>query len=257
MKSSIWEDLLPEPSYGHTNHRLVRANPKNLENLFNSSMTTKRWGAHPACHVTFFRIRKLEAYATRNAIASSEQLMKKPTKDLTSTSKFLSLVLRHRPEVIGMQLDSEGWLPIDELIQNANRQGKELSLELLHEVVASCEKKRFTLSDDGLKIRANQGHSVPDVELNLVAVTPPKQLYHGTVAAFLESILEQGLLKRSRNHVHLSADIETAKKVGARRGKPVILTIRTEAMYQSGHTFYLSANGVWLTDAVPTQFIEF
>ena len=177
--------------------------------------------------------------------------------NLTSTSKFLSLLLRHQPEVIGMQLDAEGWLPIDELIENANRQGKQLSLELLHEVVASCEKKRFALSEDGLKIRANQGHSVRDIELNLEAVVPPNVLYHGTVAAFLDSIREHGLLKRSRNHVHLSADVETAKKVGARRGKSVILTIRSEAMHQSGHSFYLSANGVWLTDAVPVLFIEF
>ncbi|MFN7890920.1 MAG: RNA 2'-phosphotransferase [Pirellula sp.] len=177
--------------------------------------------------------------------------------NLTSTSKFLSLLLRHQPEVIGMQLDAEGWLPIDELIENANRQGKQLSLELLHEVVASCEKKRFALSEDGLKIRANQGHSVRDIELNLEAVVPPNVLYHGTVAAFLDSICEHGLLKRSRNHVHLSADVETAKKVGARRGKSVILTIRSEAMHQSGHSFYLSANGVWLTDAVPVSFIEF
>ncbi|MCC6509888.1 MAG: RNA 2'-phosphotransferase [Pirellulaceae bacterium] len=176
---------------------------------------------------------------------------------LTTTSKFLSLVLRHQPEVVGMQLDPEGWLPIDELIENANRQGKQLTLELLHEVVASCEKKRFALSEDGLKIRANQGHSVPDVELNLEPLAPPSVLYHGTVAAFLESIGEQGLLKRSRNHVHLSADIETAKKVGARRGKPLILTIRADAMHAAGHAFYLSANGVWLTEAVPVLFIEF
>ncbi len=176
---------------------------------------------------------------------------------LLSTSKFLSLVLRHQPEVIGMQLDSEGWLPIDELIRNANQQGKGLTLELLHEVVASCEKKRFALSDDGLMIRANQGHSIPQVELNLSPIEPPNLLYHGTVAPFLESIREQGLLKRSRNHVHLSTDIDTAKKVGTRRGKPVILTILAQAMHQSGHTFYLSANGVWLTDAVPVPFIEF
>jgi putative RNA 2'-phosphotransferase len=176
---------------------------------------------------------------------------------LTSTSKFLSLVLRHRPEVVGMQLDPEGWLPIAELIENANRQGKRLSLELLHEVVASCEKKRFTLSEDGLRIRANQGHSATDVELNLEPVPPPSVLYHGTVAAFVDSIREHGLLKRSRNHVHLSADIETAKKVGARRGKPVILTIHAHAMHESAHAFYLSANGVWLTDAVPVSFIAF
>ena len=156
-----------------------------------------------------------------------------------------------------MQLDPEGWLPIDELIANANRQGKQLTLELLHEVVASCDKKRFTLSEDGLRIRANQGHSVRDVELNLEPVAPPSILYHGTVAAFLDSIREQGLLKRSRNLVHLSEDIETAKKVGARRGKPVILTIHSNAMHEYGYAFYLSANGVWLTDAVPVSFIEF
>jgi putative RNA 2'-phosphotransferase len=178
-------------------------------------------------------------------------------KHFTSTSKFLSLVLRHQPEVVGMQLAPEGWLPINELIENANRQGKQLTLELLHEVVATCEKKRFSLSEDGLKIRANHGHSVPDVELNLEPFPPPSVLYHGTVAAFLDSIREQGLLKRSRNHVHLSADIETAKKVGARRGKPVILTIHSNAMHQSGLSFYLSANGVWLTDAVPFSFIAF
>lgn len=156
-----------------------------------------------------------------------------------------------------MQLDPEGWLPIEELIENANRQGKQLSLDLVHDVVALCEKNRFALSEDGLKIRANQGHSVPDVELNLEAVEPPSVLYHGTVAVFLDSIREQGLQKRSRNHVHLSADVETAKKVGARRGKPVVLTILAIAMHEAGHAFYLSGNGVWLTVAVPTSFIKF
>lgn len=183
--------------------------------------------------------------------------MTTPNDTLTSTSKLLSLILRHRPEVVGMKLDPEGWLPIDELIENANRRGKQLSLELLHEVVASCEKKRFALSEDGLRIRANQGHSVSNVELNLEQVTPPSVLYHGTVAKFLGSIRKQGLLKRSRNHVHLSSDIETAEKVGTRRGEPVILTIQAAAMHESGHTFYISANGVWLTDSVPVSFIEF
>ena len=178
-------------------------------------------------------------------------------KNLTSTSKFLSLVLRHRPGIIGMQLDPEGWLLIDELIENANRHGKKLSMELLHNVVAACEKKRYSLSNDGLRIRANQGHSIPNVELHLEPVVPPNQLFHGTVAAFFASIRERGLLKRSRNHVHLSADTLTATKVGARRGTPVVLTIQSQAMHESGYPFYLSANGVWLTDAVPVTFIEF
>jgi putative RNA 2'-phosphotransferase len=174
----------------------------------------------------------------------------------TSTSKFLSLVLRHQPEVIGMQLDAEGWLSIDELIDNANRHGKSISLELLHEVVATSDKQRFALSEDGLKIRANQGHSVASVELNLDPVVPPTLLYHGTVAAFIERIREHGLLKRSRNHVHLSEDIETANCVASRRGKPIILTIQAIAMHQNNIQFYKSANGVWLTDAVPIQFID-
>lgn len=154
-----------------------------------------------------------------------------------------------------MQLDAEGWLSIDELLDNANRHGKQLSLELLHEVVASCDKRRFALSEDGLKIRANQGHSVSNVELNLESVTPPAFLYHGTVAGFLDGIREKGLLKRSRNHVHLSVDMETARKVGGRRGEPVILTIDAAAMDAAGQQFYLSANHVWLTDSVPTHFI--
>jgi putative RNA 2'-phosphotransferase len=133
------------------------------------------------------------------------------SKQLASISKFLSLVLRHQPEAVGMALDPEGWLPIDALIQNANCTGKKLSLELLHEVVASCEKKRFAVSEDGLRIRANQGHSVPDVEIGLEPLTPPELLYHGTIAALLDSILVMGLVKRSRNHVHLSPDIKTAK----------------------------------------------
>lgn len=183
--------------------------------------------------------------------------MNHSSKVLTSTSKFLSLVLRHKPDVIGLQLDAEGWLPIDELIVSANHNGKPLTLELLHEVVVSCAKQRFSLSEDGLKIRANQGHSVSSVELNLEPVAPPSVLYHGTVAAFAESIRVQGLLKRSRNHVHLSADVETAKSVGSRRGKPIVLTVLAHTMHASGHVFYQSANGVWLTDSVPSEFIDF
>lgn len=177
------------------------------------------------------------------------------SEQIVRVSKFLSLVLRHKPETIGMQLDTEGWLDIAELIENANQHGKRMSLELIHEVVAQNDKKRFALSEDGLKIRASQGHSIGGVELNLVAIEPPEQLYHGTVPAFLESIRRQGLSKRSRNHVHLSADVETAKKVGSRRGKPILLTIASGTMHRQGHTFYLSANGVWLCDAVPPEFI--
>ena len=178
-------------------------------------------------------------------------------KKLVSTSKFLSLVLRHRPETVGMQLDPEGWLEIKTLITNANARGKSITLAELHEVVATNDKRRFALSDDGLRIRASQGHSVASVELNLEPVSPPELLYHGTVPQFIGSIRRQGLLKRSRNHVHLSADQATATKVGIRRGKPIILTIHARKMYDAGHQFFLSANGVWLTETVPVESIGF
>lgn len=178
-------------------------------------------------------------------------------KHLVSTSKFLSLVLRHRPEVVGLQLDAEGWLPIDELIANANARGNHLSLELVHDLVATNDKQRFALSEDGLRIRANQGHSVADVELNLQPTKPLELLYHGTVAPFIDSIRQQGLRKRSRNHVHLSEDEATAVKVARRRGKPIVLIIEAARMDNLGHKFFLSANGVWLTEEVPTAFIQF
>ncbi|TWU18631.1 RNA 2'-phosphotransferase [Allorhodopirellula heiligendammensis] len=181
----------------------------------------------------------------------------KTDKSLVSTSKFLSLILRHQPEVVGLKLDDEGWLDIAQVVDAANQHGKQLSLELLHEVVATNDKKRFALSEDGLRIRASQGHSVAGVDLKLAETTPPATLYHGTVAAFIECIRSTGLEKRSRNHVHLSTDEETATKVGSRRGKPIILRVDAAAMHRDGHLFYLSANGVWLVDAVPVEFLTF
>ncbi len=172
-------------------------------------------------------------------------------------SKFLSLVLRHRPEILGMQLDPEGWLEIEPLIAQANRAGRELDLATLHQVVADNDKQRFALSEDGLRIRANQGHSIAAIDLKLEPVPPPDQLFHGTIPDFLNSIRRQGLLKRSRNHVHLSRDQETAHRVGARRGSPVILTIRAADMQAQGRLFFRAANGVWLTESVPVEFIVF
>ncbi|WP_246112460.1 RNA 2'-phosphotransferase [Allorhodopirellula solitaria] len=127
----------------------------------------------------------------------------------------------------------------------------------MHEVVATNDKKRFALSDDGLRIRASQGHSVSGVDLKLDEQTPPDTLYHGTVASFIESIRADGLRKRSRNHVHLSPDETTATKVGSRRGTPVVLRVDAATMHQQGHRFFVSANGVWLVDAVPTAFLTF
>ncbi|MEK7950863.1 RNA 2'-phosphotransferase [Luteolibacter soli] len=171
-------------------------------------------------------------------------------------SKFLSLVLRHEPEKIGIVLDEHGWTDSQELIQAAARHGVRFDQSTLLEIVRTSDKQRFALNEDHTRIRANQGHSV-EVDLALEPKQPPESLYHGTVEKFLGSIRSTGLQKGERHHVHLSPDLTTATKVGERRGKPVILTIRAAAMAEAGHPFFLSENGVWLTDAVPPEFIEF
>lgn len=171
-------------------------------------------------------------------------------KERDSKSKFLSLVLRHKPEEIGLLLDKEGWAFTDELIEKAA-----ISFEDLKEIVTSNDKKRFIFSDDLVKIRANQGHSI-EVELNLEPVSPPDILYHGTAERNVASILEKGILKQERHHVHLSADVETAINVGKRYGKPVILEVLAREMHSNNNLFYLSANGVWLTDYVTPEFIK-
>ncbi|HEX8371245.1 MAG TPA: RNA 2'-phosphotransferase [Chthoniobacterales bacterium] len=172
------------------------------------------------------------------------------------TSKFLSLVLRHEPQRLGLCLDQSGWAEVEDLLVACSRHGMSLERKDLEEVVATNEKKRFTFSDDGRRIRASQGHSI-EVSLGYTLQTPPCELFHGTATRFLDSIRERGLEKRERHHVHLSADIETAEKVGKRHGQPVVLTILAEAMNACGHTFFLSENGVWLIEQVPVQFIEF
>lgn len=174
---------------------------------------------------------------------------------LEKTSKFLSLVLRHEPEKIGLQLDQQGWAAIDELLSKANPH-LPLTHALLHQIVSTSDKQRFAISEDGLRIRANQGHSV-QVELDLPPQTPPELLYHGTATRFLDSIRQQGLLRGERHHVHLSAQIDTALTVGKRHGQPVILTIKAAQMQQAGHVFFCSQNSVWLTDHVPVEFLVF
>jgi len=176
--------------------------------------------------------------------------------DLKRVSKFLSLVLRHEPGKIGITLDENGWTGCQELIEAAGRHGKHFDHAMLLKVVRENDKQRFSISADGTRIRANQGHSV-QVDLGLEARIPPRFLYHGTVAKFLEAIHAGGLQKGERHHVHLSSNLVTATKVGERRGQPVILTIRAAEMSAAGHPFYLSANGVWLADAVPPEFIDF
>lgn len=172
----------------------------------------------------------------------------------TSISKFLSLVLRHKPEEIGLALDANGWAPIEELIVRANARGTPLTRPLIETIVAESDKQRFAISADGAMIRANQGHSV-DISLGLKPQTPPEQLFHGTATRFIESIRTSGLHAASRQHVHLSSDQATAEKVGSRHGKPVVLVVESGQMARDGHLFYQSDNGVWLTDCVPPDYL--
>ncbi len=174
---------------------------------------------------------------------------------IVTTSKFLSLILRHQPEKIGVELDSNGWANIDELIQLANAKGKRLSRQLIDRVVAENNKQRFAISEDGLRIRASQGHSI-EIDLALPPSEPPEILYHGTATRFLESIQAEGLHSGNRQHVHLSQDKATATNVGQRHGKPVVLTVLSGEMARSGYQFFLSANNVWLTEHVPVKFIS-
>ncbi|MBA0052746.1 RNA 2'-phosphotransferase [Streptomyces sp. AJS327] len=168
-------------------------------------------------------------------------------------SRFLSRHLRHQPERLGLHLDPAGWVAVDHLIAAATEHGFRFSREELEHVVASNDKRRFTLS--GEHIRANQGHSVP-VELNLPPREPPEWLYHGTVPRALEAIRAEGLRPMNRHAVHLSPDRETARQVGARRGRPVVLSVHAGRMSRGGHTFQRSTNGVWLTEAVPPRFLH-
>ena len=176
--------------------------------------------------------------------------------DLVRLSKFLSLVLRHEPQRIGITLDDNGWVSVDDLLAAAERAGNPISREQLDRVVAENDKKRFAFSPDGARIRASQGHSV-EVDLGLPPVVPPERLFHGTATRFLDAIRAEGLRPQSRQHVHLSPDEETATKVGQRHGKPAILIVLAGAMHRDGHVFYRSDNGVWLTEAVPARYLEF
>jgi putative RNA 2'-phosphotransferase len=176
-------------------------------------------------------------------------------KKLITISKYLSLHLRHRPEALGLTLAKGGWVEVETLLSATARRGFPITREELEEVVADNDKQRFSFDETGEYIRANQGHSKP-VDLELEPVEPPSILYHGTAEHNLRVILASGLKRMKRHHVHLSRDIPTATKVGQRHGKPVILVIDSAAMYAKGHLFYCSANGVWLTDEVPAEFLR-
>ena len=174
---------------------------------------------------------------------------------LKHISKLMSLVLRHKPEEIGLTLDENGWANVEELISKINAKGINVTNDIIREVVSTNDKKRFAFNEDKTKIRASQGHSI-EVELNLIERIPPEILYHGTATRFLESILQKGLQRQSRQHVHLSTTVETATSVGSRHGKVVILSIDAKRMQNDGFKFYLSENNVWLTELVPVQYIS-
>lgn len=176
-------------------------------------------------------------------------------KRKTHISKFLSLVLRHKPEEINLVLDENGWANIADLIEKAVKSGTEFTIEELEEVVETSDKKRFSFDETKTKIRANQGHSIV-VDVEFEEKTPPPILYHGTAERNLDSIFKTGLEKRERHHVHLSSETDTARAVGTRYGKPVILEIDAAQMAANGFKFYVSANGVWLVDKVPPEFLK-
>jgi putative RNA 2'-phosphotransferase len=169
-------------------------------------------------------------------------------------SKFLSLVLRHKPETIGLTLGEGGWVGVDELLEAMRRHGRAFGLAELKELVATNDKQRFAFSPDGSRIRASQGHSV-EVELGYEPAEPPEVLYHGTAERSVEAILREGILRRERHAVHLSERTDTATTVGNRHGRPVVLAVAAGRMHRDGHAFYRSANGVWLADAVPAGYL--
>lgn len=176
-------------------------------------------------------------------------------KQRVKISKFLSKYLRHSPEALGLTLESGGWVAVENLLQACDNRNFPVTIDQLKEVVETNDKQRFAFDETGERIRANQGHST-SVDLELVSQQPPALLYHGTADRNLDSIFEQGLTRQRRHHVHLSADVETARKVGARHGRVVILVIDTKTMHEDGYQFYCSTNGVWLVDAVPTKYLQ-
>ena len=194
-----------------------------------------------------------------NKMQETKRQFKPETEErrLERLSKFISMILRHKPEVIGITLDEHGWADVDELIKGINETGEEVefSKDTLEKIVKTDKKQRYNFSQDKTLIRANQGHSIP-VDVELEKKEPPKVLYHGTGSKFVKSIQEQGLLPMERLYVHLSTDVETATNVGKRHGTPVIFQVNAEQMQKDGYDFFQSVNGVWLTKEVPTKYLE-
>lgn len=175
---------------------------------------------------------------------------------LVNLSRYISFILRHRPDTIGLSLDKHGYIDVQDLINGINKNSVfNIDLNILKFIVETDNKKRYSFSEDGTKIRANQGHSVK-VDLGLKEVKPPSILYHGTGEKYLESILKEGLKSKSRMYVHLSSDIDTAINVGKRHGEPIVLGIDAERMYKDEYKFYLSENGIFLAESVPVKYIN-
>ena len=172
----------------------------------------------------------------------------------TKTSRYISLILRHQPEVIGITLDEHGWADVNALIEGVNRTHP-LNREILEEIVRTDEKQRYSFNEDHTLIRANQGHSIP-VDVELKVCEPPEILYHGTGEKYVTSILKEGLIPKSRLYVHLSKDEATAKQVGSRHGKPAVFAVEAGEMHRQGHVFFLSENGVWLVKHVPASYLH-
>lgn len=177
-------------------------------------------------------------------------------KQKEKTSRFISMILRHRPEAVGISLDAHGWADVQALISGINRSGGHtIDMEILEEIVRTDEKQRYSFNNDHTKIRANQGHSIP-VDVELEEKNPPDLLWHGTGEKYVPSIDARGLIPKGRLYVHLSSDRETARKVGGRHGKPVIYEIDCRKMKEDGYRFFLSANHIWLTKEVPAQYLK-
>lgn len=174
--------------------------------------------------------------------------------DYTEVSRYISLILRHKPEVVGLKLDEHGWVNVDQLIEGVSRKYM-INRSILEEIVETDNKQRYSFNTDKTKIRANQGHSV-NVDVELEEHQPPEILWHGTDKKFVDAINEQGLIPKSRLYVHLSKDPETARQVGARHGESVLYIVGAGQMFRDGYKLYLSKNGVWLTKEVPVKYLE-
>lgn len=175
-------------------------------------------------------------------------------RNLTETSRYLSLILRHKPQVIGITLDEHGWADVEQLIEGIQKT-QPFDMEILEEIVRTDDKQRYSFNEDKKLIRANQGHSIP-VDVELKPAVPPEYLWHGTGQKYTASIDQTGLIPKSRLYVHLSADDKTAVKVGSRHGKPVVYKVHSGQMAKDGYEFFCSVNGVWLTKQVPVRYLE-